>query len=170
MPCNAEKKINLVLLGEGPLIAALQKALPVEMDNAGIGDIELVEGITRIYQGPVFVLRVAKRSLFWTPFFATSQFTVESGYSSNGDTNFMRQTPVTVQIRGDLTLLMYGEYKVSDRSWGIISRPGYHQILADYLVREIITTLKDLYNVSTGKYFENPRGRQNDTAAIYQLH
>ena len=143
------EKINLVLLGEGPLIAALQKALPVEIGNAGIGDIEFVEEITRIYQGPVLVLRVAKRSLFWTPFFATSQFTIHAGYSSNGDTNFMRQTPVTVQIRGDLALLMYGEYKVSDRSWGIISRPGYHEILADYLARQIVASLRELYKVPT---------------------
>ena len=142
------EKINLVLIGEGPLIAVLQKAVEAEMNSAGIGDIELVEEIARIYQGPVLVLKVAKPGSFWTPFFATSQFTIEAGYSSNGDTNFMRQTPVTLQIRGDLALLMYGEYKVSDRSWGIISRPGYHQILADYLAREIVTTLKDLYRVS----------------------
>ncbi|HLO15402.1 MAG TPA: hypothetical protein VK206_11265 [Anaerolineales bacterium] len=142
------EKINLVLIGEGPLITALQKAVEAKMNSAGIGDIELVEEIARIYQGPVLVLKVAKPSSFWTPFFATSQFTIEAGYSSNGDTNFMRQTPVTLQIRGDLALLMYGEYKVSDRSWGIISRPGYHQILADYLAREIVTTLKDLYRVS----------------------
>lgn len=147
-PMQSREKINLVLLGEGPLIAALQKALPVEMDNAGIGDMELVEEITRIYQGPVLLLKVAKPGSFWTPFFATSQFTVEAGYSSNGDTNFMRQTPVTVQIRGELALLMYGEYKISDRSWGIISRPGYQQILADYLAGQIVSTLKDLYRVS----------------------
>jgi hypothetical protein len=60
-------------------------------------------------------------------------------------------------------LNMWGEYKVSDRSWGLISRPGYHQILADYLAREIVTTLKDLYRVSTGEYFGRRHVRQTDT-------
>ncbi len=143
------ERIDLVLVGEGPLIPALQKSLEVEVNNAGIGDIELVEGLNRIYQGPVLVLEVAQPDLFWTPFFATSQFTIKSGYSSNGDTNFMRQTPVTVNIRGELALLMYGEYKVSDRSWGMISRLGYHQALADYLALQIVNTLKDLYRAST---------------------
>lgn len=142
------EKINLVLIGEGLLIAALQKAVEAEMNSAGIGDIELVEEIACIYQGPVLVLKVANISSFWTPFFASSQFIIEAGYSSNGETNFMRQTPITLQIRGDLALLMYGEYKISDRSWGIISRLGFHHILADYLAREIVTTLKDLYRVS----------------------
>jgi hypothetical protein len=42
---------------------------------------------------------------------------------------------------------MYGEYKVIDRSWGLISRPSYYQTLAEYLAREIVSTLKDLYGV-----------------------
>lgn len=142
------ERINLALVGEGPLIPALQKSMAVEMNKAGVGDVELVEEFSRIYQGPVLVLEVAKPDLFWTPFFATSQFTIEAGYASNGDTNFMRQTPVTVNIRGELTLLMYGEYKASDRSWGLISRLGYYQTLADYLAREIVGKLKELYKVS----------------------
>jgi hypothetical protein len=40
---------------------------------------------------------------------------------------------------------MYAEYDVRDRSVGVISRPGYHRYLAEYLAREIITVLKDLY-------------------------
>jgi hypothetical protein len=49
--------------------------------------------------------------------------------------------------RDGSALNMWGEYKVSDRSWGLISRPGYHQILAEHLAQQIITTLKDLYRV-----------------------
>ena len=43
---------------------------------------------------------------------------------------------------------MYAEYKVNDLSWGLISRLGYRQILADYLAKQIVAALKDLYKVS----------------------
>lgn len=158
-------KISLALVDEGPLIAALQKALVMEMNNAGIADLELVQGIEPRYQSPVLIIKVVNPDLFWTPLFATSQFTVQAGYSSIGDTSFMEETPVTVSTQDGPALIMFGEYKVSDRSWGLISRPRYHEILADYLAREIVTTLKELYKVSIGNYFENPRVKQNDIVA-----
>ena len=151
------EKINAVLLGEGPLIAALQKALAVEMKDAGIADLELVQGIESRYQRPVLIVEVGKPGLFWTPFFATSRITIQAGYSSIGDTTFMGETPVIIDNQNGSALIMYGEYKVSDRSWGLISRPGYHQTLADYMAKQIVSTLKDLYRVSTGKYFKNLR-------------
>lgn len=142
------EKINLAFLGEDPLVVALQRALMVELNNAGLGDIELVQGNEPQYQTPVLVVKAGKPGLFWTPFFATSQFTIQTGYSSSGDTTLMDETPITISNQNGTSLAMYGEYKVSDRSWGLISRPGYYQILADYLARQIIAALKDLYKVS----------------------
>jgi hypothetical protein len=143
------EKINLVLLGEGPLVAALQKALVAEINKAGIGDIELVEASVPTYQHPVLVVKVGRPGLLWMPFFVTSRSTVHAGYSSSGDTTLLGETPVTVDNEAGPAIAMYGEYKVSDRSWGLISRPGYYHILADYLAQQIVATLKDLYRVST---------------------
>ena len=42
---------------------------------------------------------------------------------------------------------LYTEYEVSDQSLGLISRPGYHRFLADYLAQEIVQALKNLYNI-----------------------
>jgi hypothetical protein len=141
------EKINLVLVGDSPLMAAPQKALEREMKDARIADVELVQGIEPRYQSPVLIVDIGRPDLLWTPFFATSQFTVQTGYSSVGDTTFMGETPVIMDNRDGSALNMWGEYKVSDRSWGLISRPGYHQILADCLAREIVSTLKDLYRI-----------------------
>ena len=141
------EKINLVLTGEGPLIAALQKALMIEMGNAGIADLELVQGIEPRYEGPVLVVDVGSPDVLWTPFFAASQFTIQAGYSSSGDTTFMGETPIILDNRDGPALNMYGEYKLSDHSWGLITRPGYHQHLANYLAKQIVATLKDLYRV-----------------------
>jgi hypothetical protein len=141
------EKINLVLVGDGPLIAALPKALAVEMNRTGIADLELVQGIESKYQSPVLVVKIGSPDLLWTPFFATSQFTAQAGYLSTGDSTFMGETPVTISNEDGPILNMYGEYEVSDRSWGLISRPSYYQTLAESLAREIVGTLKDLYKV-----------------------
>jgi len=143
------EKINLALVGEGPLIAALQIALTVQMNNARIGDIEPVQGIEPGYQNPVLVIKVGRPVLFWTPFFASSRFTVQVGYSSIGDTTFMGETPITIDNQDRSALNLYGEYNVTDHSWGLISRRGYHRILADYLARQIAAALRHLYRLST---------------------
>jgi hypothetical protein len=143
------EKINVVLVGEGPLIDALQKAFAVEINKAEIGDIELVQGIERKYQSPVLVVKLGSTDLLWTPFFATSHFTIQAGYSSSGDTTLIGETPVTIDNRYGPALHMYGEYKVRNRSWGLISRPAYLQSLADYLAQQIVAALKELYRVAT---------------------
>jgi hypothetical protein len=143
------EKINLALVGEGPLIAALQKALTPEIKKAGLGDIELVEAIVLKYQGPVLVVKVGRPGSLWMPFFVTSRVAVQAGYSSSGDTTLLGKTRVDIDNTGGPAMMMYGEYKVNDRSWGVISRLGYYHLLADYLAQQIVATLKDLYRVST---------------------
>ena len=100
------------------------------------------------YQNPVLVVQVGKPSLLWTPFFATGQSSVHVGYASNGDTTFMGENPGTMDNKNGSALNMYGEYIVHDRSWGVISRPGYHQILADYPGPTDSRRVKDLYKTS----------------------
>ena len=141
--------INLALTGEGPLVTALQKALMLEMKKAGIGDIELVEAIVPKYQGPVLVVKVGRPGSLWMPFFVTSRVTIQTGYSSSGNNTLLGETQVAVDNAAGPVITMYGEYQVNDRSWGLISRPGYYHMLADYLAQQIVVTLKELYRVST---------------------
>ena len=143
------EKINLALTGEGPLVAALQKASAVEINKAGLGQIELVEAVVPKYQHPVLVVNVGRPGLLWMPFFVTSRITVQAGYSSSGDTTLLVKTPVYIDNSAGPAIVTYGEYKVSDRSWGLITRTGYYHMLADYLAQQIVATLKDLYRVST---------------------
>ena len=149
MPLAMEHRepITIVRDGEGPMASTLQAALERELRNAGIGEIELAQGLEPVYPNPVLILKVGQPALNWTPFFAYSQFTIQTGYTSTGDTLFMSDAPVTMDNKNGPALAMHGEYKVNDRSWGLISRPGYHQILADYLAQQIVTALKELYRV-----------------------
>jgi len=144
------EKISIALVGEGPLVSALKNALTEKMDKVGMGEIELVQELEPAYQNPVLVVKVGRPSLIWTPFFAMSQFSIHAGYASNGDSTYVdvvEKTHTTIGNPDHSILNMYAEYEVNNRSWGLISRLGYDQYLADYLAQEIVAALKDLYIV-----------------------
>ena len=149
MPASMQRndKISLALVGEGPLVRALQKALTEKMDAAGLPEIERVQELKPTYPNPVLIVKVGKPGPTWTPFFAMSRVPIHAGYTSNGDSTFMEAIEKTHTSVGKKDVaFLYAEYEVNDLSLGLISRPGYHQYLADYFAQEIVTALKDLYN------------------------
>ena len=139
-------KIRMVMLGESPLVRPLQNALIEKMDEAGLPELEPVQELEPGYQNPVLVVKVGKAGPIWTPFFAMSEFPIHAGYASNGDSTFMEVIEKTRTSVGKKDVSnMYAGFEVRDLSLGLISRPGYHQFLADYLAREIVAGLKVLY-------------------------
>src|SRR5215208_4475261 len=145
-----DNKISMLLVGEGLLVRALQKALTEKIDKAGMGQIELEQELEPKYPNPVLVIRVGQPSPIWTPFFGMSQFSIQAGYATNGDTTFMDgldKTQPYIRSSDPSVVNLYTEYEVSDRSFGLISRPGYDRYLADYLAQEIVQALKNLYNI-----------------------
>jgi hypothetical protein len=147
---QSDDKISMVLVGEGPLVHALQKALTKKMNNVGMGQIELEQELEPKYPNPVLVGKVGQPSPIWTPFFGVSQFSIQVGYATNGDTTFMDgldKTQPYIRNSDPSVVNLYTEYEVSDRSFGLISRPGYDQYLAEYLAQEIVQALKNLYNI-----------------------
>lgn len=147
-PMQRRDTISVVMVGEGPLVGALQNSLMKQMDKVGMGEIELVKGLEAVHQNPVLVVKVGTSGPIWTPLFASSRFSVHAGYASNGDSTFMKLAEETHTSIGKADVAnMYAEFDVNDRSLGLISRLGYHQYLADYLAREIVQALKSLYNI-----------------------
>jgi len=145
-----DDKISMVLVGESPLVRALQTALTKEMNHVGMGELELEQELKPKYPNPVLVVNVDRPSPIWTPFFAVSQFSIHAGYATNGDTTFMDaldKTKPYIRSSDPSVVNLYTEYEVNDRSFGLISRPGYQRYLADYLAQEIVQTLKNLYNI-----------------------
>jgi hypothetical protein len=150
MPAAMQRKdrINLVLVGEGPLVNALQKTLVEKLGEAGMGEIEVMGELEPVSQNPVLVVKVIKPGPIWTPLFAMSRFSIHAGYASNGDSTFMEAIEKTHTSVGKKDVAnMYAEYDLNDLSFGLISRPGYYRLLADYLSQEIVAALKDLYKV-----------------------
>jgi len=146
-PMQQKAKISVALVGEGYLVSALRKSVQEKLDEAGIGEIELVQGRQPVYPNPVLVIKVGKAGPIWTPFFAASQFSIIAGYASNGDSTFIETVEETHTTVGKPDVsIMYGEYDLKDRSFGLISLRGYQQYLGDYLAEEIVGALKAMYN------------------------
>ena len=148
-PMQRNDKLRIVLVGEGPLVRALQKALPEKMEEAGLGEFELVRELEPGYQNPVLLVKVGRPVPIWTPLFAMSKFPIHAGYASNGDTTFMKsieETHTSIASPDPSIFNMYAEYEVNDHSLGLISRLGYQQYLADYLAHEIVATLTNPHN------------------------
>ena len=61
--------------------------------------------------------------------------------------SWLRHSPTFARNPDSSVGNLYIEYKVSEWSFGRISRLGYYQYLADYLAQEIIQALKSLYNI-----------------------
>lgn len=147
---QADDKISMVLVGDGALVRALQKTLTEKMNNIGMGQLEWEQELEPRYPNPVLVVKVGQPSPIWTPFFGVSQFSLQAGYATNGDSTFMDgldQTQPYIRSSDPSVINLYTEYEISDWSLGLISRPGYDRYLAEYLAREIVQALKNLYNI-----------------------
>jgi hypothetical protein len=145
------EKISIVVEGEGPLARALRKAAPAALREAGLGEAELAQAVEGDYPNPALVIQTghwrqsASLGVLWTPFYASSEFTIQAGYASNGDAGFMDGTSTVVIGEDGPVLNMSAEYRVSDRSWGILSRPGYYDLLAEYTAKQVVESVKNLY-------------------------
>ena len=147
---QSDDKISMVLVGEGALVRALQKALTANIDKVGTSQIEWEQELKSDYPNPVLVVKVGQPGPIWTPFFGVSHFSVQAGYATDGDTTFISaldKTQPYIRSSNPSVVNLYTEYEVSDRSFGLISRPGYDGYLAEYLVQEIVQALKNLYNI-----------------------
>jgi hypothetical protein len=150
MPVSMQQhdRISLALVGKGPLVRALQTALVKKMDEAGLPEIELVQELEPAYPNPVLIVKVGKPGAIWTPFLAISEVPIHAGYTSDGDSTFMEPIEKTHTSVGKKDVaFLYAEYEVRDLSLGLISRLGHHQYLANYFAQELVTALKDLYQM-----------------------
>jgi hypothetical protein len=137
--------VTIAVIGEGPLVRSLQKKIEAEMRATGIGEVELVPELEAAYENPVMLIDLGKPGVTWTPFYGTSQFSVQVGYASNGETGSLTGAPFVQSNEHGPVLNMTAEFIVSDRSWGLLSHPGYYQILADELARRVSEAMKNLY-------------------------
>lgn len=139
------EKITLCITGEGPLVGVLQDTLAAKLREAGLGEVEVTRALMNNYPNPVLRVDVGQPGVLWTPFYGSSRFQVTAGFVSNGVTATLNAQPVEFETGEGPAVNMSAEYNLSDRSFGILSRPGYYQILADWLANSIVEAVRKLY-------------------------
>jgi hypothetical protein len=92
------------------------------------------------------VIQAEKPGVLWMPFYVSSRFKIRAGYASDGNASFMGGTSTVVIGEEGPVLNMSAEYNVSDRSWGILSRPGYYELLADWTAKQVVETVRTYFN------------------------
>ncbi|MCA9874210.1 MAG: hypothetical protein KC441_11165 [Anaerolineales bacterium] len=125
--------------GDDLLAMALRQALAGQLSNA-----ELAEG-TAV---PQLIVRIDQERTNWTPVYGRAEIVVTAAFSSNGDFAFMETEPTHFQFNegddagtGHLVQAL-AEISLTDRSGGLLSRPGYRQLLAEKLAQEVDKALQ----------------------------
>ncbi len=139
--------IMVIVEGQGGMVTALEKAMSAQISASGITNPVITEAVEPGNKNPVLLIKITTRDVFWTPVFASGNVQVLAGYVSNGEIELIQNLPLkSTNVSGAMTL-MSGEYKLTGRSFGLISLPGYRQMLADAIASNIMENLKAIYKV-----------------------
>ena len=98
---------------------------------------------------PLLFVEVNQQKKLWTPFYANSAYEVIVYYASNGDISFRHSQPVHFESNSDQQAISYrASYALVDRSFGLISSPGYQ----DYLVHQIADRVQMVFEHKVKSY------------------
>lgn len=134
--------LNYAIRGEQATVEALTEALQDELEalpNIGAATpLTLDRAQTR---GAPFLLVDLTSDRLWTPFYARATLTAQIYYAYDGDAPWSLDEPVVFDISP--AVKADGEFTVTDRTMGLISRPAYHQHLAQSLASDIAAALQN---------------------------
>jgi hypothetical protein len=146
-PIPAGQSMTLAVAGEGALAEKLRQALLAELTassrfvnrdwvvetNAGNNNLDLLVTID------------ANRT-FWTPVYGQATLATSLVYASDGDISWYGTSPVIMETDdGTPVLWADGDFELSDRSGGLLSRPAYQRLLAEKMAVEIVRALESTY-------------------------
>lgn len=123
--------------GDDPLAAALREALAGQLGDAEAAAATAV---------PHLIVRIDRAALNWMPISGRADIAITAAFSSNGDFAFMETEPTHFQFNGgdDAGIIVQAssEINLTDETTGLLSRPGYRQLLAEALAAEIDKALQ----------------------------
>lgn len=105
----------------GSMIQALEA-------NPRIGDVRLREGPPQPAGSPVLVVRVDEADLLWALVYGQARVKLHASYATNGAVDWMDDETV-ISVPGPYTKWISGDFTAQDRSFGLISLPGYASYL-----------------------------------------
>ena len=139
--------IILIVNGKNGMATAIQKAVSAQLSAEGIGSPIVSDTVEPANKSPILLIEIIERKVFWTPFYGTSSVHVLAGYVSNGDISQIQNLPVKSSNLDGVEILMSGDYKLTDKSFGIISLPAYRRSLAEAIVQSAMEDIRSIYQI-----------------------
>ena len=133
--------------GESRLAGALRNTLGEQLDaNPVLGDVMLLEPVSDFAHASYLILEIQDARVFWIPFYATSDLQVNLAFASDGDVSFRNQpvSPMQTEDRQPL-IRAQGQVLLTDRSWGLLSRPAYLRLISESLSVQINQALDEIF-------------------------
>lgn len=134
--------VNYAVRGEQATVEALTEALQDELEaqpNIGAAT-PLALDRAQNRSAPLLLVDLTSDRL-WTPFYARATLTAQLYYAYDGDAPWPLDEPVVFDISP--AVKADGEFTVTDRTIGLISKPAYHQHLAQSLATDIAAALQN---------------------------
>ena len=136
---------QLVVEGDDPLARAIQVEITrlAKNDNS-IFHVNFASTPGEVAQSPLLVVTLKEHGSTWTPVYARTALEVEVAYASNGDVSFRESEPTQFHSTGNQPVRRYeGHYHLADRSWGVMSLPGYRDYLAHQAAVTLLTSMQE---------------------------
>jgi hypothetical protein len=146
-PVPAGQSMRLAVAGEGALAEKLRQALLAELTASSLfasGDwvVETNAGNNNLD----LLITVDANRTFWTPVYAQATLATILVYASDGDISWHGASPIIMETDdGTPVLWADGDFELSDRSGGLLSRPAYQRLLAEKMAAEIVRALESIY-------------------------
>ncbi len=136
---------SLYISGDGRIESRLREKIMRSLKTQpNIGLVESLYTLTTQADHPLLLVKVTGQEYFWTPFYAHAAYKVDVGYASNGDLSFWGNDPPHFFNRTDQPALqLKGNYAIADKSWGILSAPGYNDYLASQIAEMVMSSLRE---------------------------
>lgn len=146
-PTPLEQGIIVIVVGEGAFAEQLRETLLTELSTsrlAAYGQWVITTDDSR--DALHLLVRVDDNNIFWTPVYAQATLDASLGYASDHDLSWHGIYPVSMEKEdGAPVLWADGQFHLSDRSSGLLSRPAYQRILAEKMAAEMVRALSSIY-------------------------
>jgi hypothetical protein len=138
------QSLDIYILGQDRISRQLARVLPRILEiNPYVGEINILDGPPVDALDSVLVIEPIENDLFWTPVYGSSDMDVQYYYASDGKVGWMGDE-VLESEPGEYTKRISGTLSESDRSFGVLSLPGYSRFLAESMGLNINTSLENV--------------------------
>ena len=137
--------LAVAINGEGRLASDLRHALERQLArNPQLAFVAVLQDAPEIVDGPYLLVEPQMVDVFWTPVYARADLRVAIDFDSAGDLT-SRGIPYVFSSENAPQVRSSGDIMVENVAFGLISRPGYYNMLAELVADQIDRAITEIY-------------------------